>query len=137
MTDSQMDAPELLPCPFCGEAAGTITDATRILGAWNLVHRCNVLGPIKIERGARDSVVAAWNRRATSTVLAADPAVKALVAEAVAEERERCVAIAVRHWEGEPEDTIAMVAEIRVGMKPLTEYERKVAQMREDFPNGI
>ena len=28
-------------------------------------------------------------------------------------------------------------AAIRKGEKPLTDYERKVAQMREDFPNGI
>ena len=32
--------------------------------------------------------------------------------------RDRCVAIAVRHWEGEPEDTIAMAAEIRKGDTP-------------------
>lgn len=44
------------------------------------------------------------------------PHVQALVAEAVAAERERCAAIAVRHWEGEPEDTIAMVAEIRAAL---------------------
>ena len=68
-------------------------------------------------------------------ILEAD--VAKLVAEAVAAERERCVEIAVRHWEGEPEDTIAMAAEMRVGMKPLSDYEKKVAQMREDFPNGV
>lgn len=74
---------------------------------------------------------------ATPAALSEHPAVQALVAEAVAAERERCVAIAVRHWEGEPEDTIAMTAEMRVGMKPMTDYERKVAQMKEDFPNGV
>lgn len=55
---------QLKPCPFCGGEAGTITDATRILGSWNLVHRCPVLGPIRVERGTRDLVVATWNRRA-------------------------------------------------------------------------
>lgn len=74
---------------------------------------------------------------ATPEALAPSPEVQALIAEAVAAERERCVEIAVRHWEGEPEDTIAMAAEMRAGMNPLTDYERKVAQMREDFPNGI
>lgn len=84
----------------------------------------------KIFRAARHALF-------TPTALAADPAVKALVAEAVAAERARCVEIAVRHWEGEPEDTIAMAAEMLVGMTSLTEYERKVTQMRENFPNGI
>ena len=135
MTDSQMDAPELLPCPFCGGAAHVDgTSWTTRDGkdqAWATCKKCGTYGP------SSTNAIAAWNRRATPEALAADPAVKALVEAAVAAERERCVAIAVRHWEGEPEDTIAMVAEIRVGMKPLTEYERKVAQMREDFPNGI
>ena len=31
------DEPELLPCPFCGGDAGPLTDATRILGTWNIV----------------------------------------------------------------------------------------------------
>ena len=56
--------------------------------------------------------------RATPTSLAESPEVAKLVAEAVAAERDRCVAIAVRHWEGEPEDTIAMAAEIRKGDTP-------------------
>lgn len=59
--------------------------------------------------------------------LAASPEVAAMIAEARREERERCVEIAVRHWEGEPEDTIAMAAEMRVGMKPLSDYEKKGA----------
>ena len=73
----------------------------------------------------------------TPEAIAASPEVAKLVADAVAAERARCVEIAVRHWEGEPEDTIAMAAEMLVGMTSLTEYERKVTQMRENFPNGI
>ena len=56
---------ELKPCPFCGvlnDKEG-ITDATRILGVWRFIHRCKVIGPISIEDGNRDHVVAIWNTR--------------------------------------------------------------------------
>ena len=54
----------LLACPFCGEHPGEITDATRILGVFNIIHRCKVIGPIKIESTDRDCLVATWNTRA-------------------------------------------------------------------------
>lgn len=62
---------DLLPCPFCGGEAGKLTDATRLLGSWNLIHRCPVIGPIKIERSTREEVVAIWNRRAPAWQLIA------------------------------------------------------------------
>lgn len=54
----------LEPCPFCGETPGDPVDATRILGVWNLIHRCNVLGPVKIQSSDRETVIARWNTRA-------------------------------------------------------------------------
>jgi hypothetical protein len=55
---------KLLPCPFCGFEVDSLADATRILGVWRLVHRCEVVGPIAVERGDRDKVMLAWNTRA-------------------------------------------------------------------------
>jgi len=40
-----------------------LTDATRILGTWNIVHRCRVIGPFKIEKATREAVIALWNTR--------------------------------------------------------------------------
>ena len=54
---------ELLPCPFCGQPAGEIVDATRILGKWRLIHRCKVLGPVSLDDFERDSLVDRWNTR--------------------------------------------------------------------------
>ena len=55
---------DLLPCPFCGGEAGKIADATRILGTFNLIHRCPVIGPVKIELATQEGVIAIWNTRA-------------------------------------------------------------------------
>ena len=63
MTDPDL-TPELKPCPFCGETDISLNDATRILGTWNIIHRCKVVGPIKIESYDKERVTAAWNRRA-------------------------------------------------------------------------
>ncbi len=57
---------DLLPCPFCGGEAGKIVDATRILGTFNLIHRCPVIGPFKIEHATQEAVIATWNTRAPS-----------------------------------------------------------------------
>lgn len=55
----------LKPCPFCGPLPDSerITDATRILGTWNFIHRCPVIGPVKIELTTREDVLTAWNTR--------------------------------------------------------------------------
>jgi hypothetical protein len=55
---------ELLPCPFCGFEVDSLTDATRIMGVWRLLHRCKVIGPIAIERVEKDRVILTWNTRA-------------------------------------------------------------------------
>jgi hypothetical protein len=72
---------DLLPCPFCGGEAGKIVDATRILGTFNLIHRCPIIGTLKIERATREGVIAKWNTRAPS---------QAQISAAVKVERERC-----------------------------------------------
>jgi hypothetical protein len=72
---------DLLPCPFCGGEAGKIVDATRILGTFNLIHRCPIIGGVEIKRATQEGVIARWNTRAP-TQAQIDAAVKA--------ERERC-----------------------------------------------
>lgn len=52
------------PCPFCGGDGVSVTDATRILGVWNLIHRCPVVGAISLQGDSREKVVATWNTRA-------------------------------------------------------------------------
>ena len=59
---------ELLPCPFCDGYAGEITDATRVLGVFKLVHWCPVIWPITIECSTREAVIATWNTRALPAV---------------------------------------------------------------------
>ncbi len=56
---------DLLPCPFCGGEAGKIVDATRILGTFNLIHRCPIIGGgVEIKRATQEGVIARWNTRA-------------------------------------------------------------------------
>lgn len=81
MTDdlARTDAPELLPCPFCGgEAHIDGTSWTTRDGkdqAWATCRKCGTYGPSSTD------AVAAWNRRAP-TALAASPEVQALLREA-------------------------------------------------------
>ncbi len=79
MTDTAMS--DLLPCPFCGGEAGKIVDATRILGTFNLIHRCPIIGPLKIEHATQEAVIAKWNTRAPSQAQI-DAAVKAALIDA-------------------------------------------------------
>jgi Lar family restriction alleviation protein len=95
-----MSAPELKPCPFCGgeaSASGTITytkchkawrnDGTQILNAHYVnCPRCGIDNKQVFGHQTQAKAIAAWNRRAP------DPA---LIAEAVARERE---AIAALPW---------------------------------------
>ncbi len=72
---------ELLPCPFCGGEAGKIADATRILGTFNLIHRCPVIGPVKIEYATQEAVIATWNTRAPSQAQIDAARIETLTAE--------------------------------------------------------
>ena len=67
-----MTAQELKPCPFCGGTDVSLNDATRILGTWNIVHRCSVIGPLKIERYDKDKVISLWNTRSSLASLEGD-----------------------------------------------------------------
>lgn len=55
---------DLLPCPWCGETKIEPVDKTRILGMWNIIHCCPVIGPFKIELSTREAVIYIWNTRA-------------------------------------------------------------------------
>jgi hypothetical protein len=55
----------LEPCPFCGGVPETV-DATRILGIWRIVHRCDVLGCVSVGREDIKDAAVEWNRRAAS-----------------------------------------------------------------------
>lgn len=110
-----------------------IDTASRILAALEIVQQPEVAKLVADAEARADKAhekeIAVWSENYE--------ALERRLAALVETERERCIKIAVRHWEGEPEDTIAMAAEMRVGMKPLSDYAKKVAQMKEDFPNGI
>lgn len=59
-----MDAPELKPCPFCGERVEMNDYTDKPACAWVMIHRCKVLGPIKIEYGSGEKLAEVWNTRA-------------------------------------------------------------------------
>ncbi len=88
MTDTTMS--DLLPCPFCGGEAGKIADATRILGTFNLIHRCPIIGGVEIKRATQEGVIARWNTRTPS---------QAQIDAAVRAERDRCAKVAAAHLE--------------------------------------
>jgi len=82
-----MTAPELLPCPFCGDNRASTYHVRD--GRVSMCPACGAKsgsqfnGPLDLP-SADDRAIAAWNRRTPS------PEVAALIAEARREERERC-----------------------------------------------
>ena len=57
------ETPELLPCPFCGETVEMNDYTQRPACAWVMIHRCKVIGPIKMEYSSGERLAAAWNTR--------------------------------------------------------------------------
>jgi hypothetical protein len=107
-----MSGPELLPCPLCGKAPAY----SRAGYGFSEGVSCSCGLDF-------DGSPEAWNRR-DPAVLAALPEVEALVAEAVAQERERCAKVAECYWSGIPESEVgeavcdavfAVAAAIRAG----------------------
>ena len=78
-----MTAPELKPCPFCGEC-GTYGGRNDHGGFTSVCANCGAAGPPVAEM-SKDDILTAWNTRT---------ATDRLIAEAVAAERERCAKIA-------------------------------------------
>lgn len=58
------DAPELLPCPFCGEQVTMNNYTDKLAAAWVLIHWCKAIGPIKLDCFTGISLAAEWNTRA-------------------------------------------------------------------------
>jgi len=52
---------KLKACPFCKKLPEITKHAKEEL--WSLLHRCKVVGAIKIDWGSYDRIVAAWNTR--------------------------------------------------------------------------
>lgn len=55
---------ELKPCPFCGEAVEMNDYTGKPACAWVLIHRCSVIGPIRLESYSGDRLRDSWNTRA-------------------------------------------------------------------------
>ena len=58
------DAPELNPCPFCGQTPTEIVDATRHLGCYRIIHRRCVIPNFSLEGNTAAHVADQWNTRA-------------------------------------------------------------------------
>lgn len=63
MTQAEQ-APELKPCPFCGEVVQMNDYTNRPAAAWVMVHRCKVIGPIKLDAWSGATLAENWNTRA-------------------------------------------------------------------------
>lgn len=76
-----MTANELKLCPFCGENVEMHDYTTKPAAAWVMIHRCKVIGPIKLEAYSGNALRLAWNTRAATTLAdaMAVPEVQALV----------------------------------------------------------
>lgn len=103
-----MTAPELKACPFCGEPVQMNDYTDKPAAAWVMIHRCTVIGPIKMERSSGGGLASAWNTRA-------DPhdATKAQLAKAVEALRE--IAAAYDHNWLAGQVSRAVLAEIEKG----------------------
>lgn len=66
MTQAEQ-APKLKPCPFCGEAVQMNDYTNRPAAAWVMVHRCKVIGPIKLDAWSGATLAENWNTRAVPT----------------------------------------------------------------------
>lgn len=58
-------ADELLLCPWCAEKPELNKHFREEV--WSLLHRCKIMGPIKLEWGDRDDHIARWNTRSPIT----------------------------------------------------------------------
>jgi len=103
------DAPKLKPCPFCGGDA-EVTDTTKVLGVWRLIHRCKAIGPISLERYNEETLTNAWNTRAD---LSAD-LVRAALEAAAAPIYKWSIAAAeeIEALSADPETIAAIVARV-------------------------
>ena len=84
-----MGGPELKPCPFCGGEAVRQTLPSDEFGndGGDVIECEKCLASSHVEFGRKENLVSAWNTRAP-VEYAALPEVQALIAEAVAKERE-------------------------------------------------
>jgi len=55
---------ELKPCPFCGEAVEMNDYTDKPACAWVMIHRCKIIGPIRMESYSGEGIRKAWNTRA-------------------------------------------------------------------------
>lgn len=55
---------ELKPCPFCGEAVEMHDYTDKPACAWVMIHRCEAVGPIRLESYSGGALRDRWNARA-------------------------------------------------------------------------
>lgn len=73
MTTHDTQTPEaLLPCPFCGEAVEARDYRDKPAAAWVMIHRCPVIGPIKLTGYSGEVLTGDWNTRAGALVVRPD-----------------------------------------------------------------
>ena len=63
------DLERLKPCPFCGESVEMNDYTDKPACAWVMIHRCKIIGPIKMDSYSASALAQTWNTRASDAAL--------------------------------------------------------------------
>lgn len=91
---------KLKPCTFCGERVVANDYRDKPAGEWVMIHRCKMMGPIRIGGNSLERIQECWNTRAESAEVTALREREARLVEALREAREAAHSVAHSEYDG-------------------------------------